>query len=161
MKDDTFCLFDLYVVVFIVQSDVPREEDEHDDPDLLWTLKNNLFVDLCKSLNGLNFFALLASIVYWHKVRLFILLNLWRLYSERAHWGKMEKIYANPFYFSLIWETIFCMTINKMADILACTKILKKWSDLKREKKECTISAVSVYIWVFIELCHITNSINN
>lgn len=65
MKNDTFCLFDLYVIVFIVQSDVPREEDKYDDPDLLWTLKNNLFVDLCKSWNGLNFVALLASIVYW------------------------------------------------------------------------------------------------
>lgn len=45
-------------------------------------------------------------------------------YNLRVHIGAgwKKKRSANPFYFSLIWEMIFCMNINTMADILACTK---------------------------------------
>lgn len=58
-------------------------------------------------------------------------------YNPRVHikagWlKKKKKSSANPFYFSLIWETIFCMNINTMADILACTK---KCEAIWREKK--------------------------
>lgn len=126
---------------------------------LLWLLYLFIYF-LCTSWNGLNF-ALLASIVYWHKVhpfdlRKFTTLIMTLIIRERASKqdekkNKKKKTWkssANPFYFSLIWETIFCMNINTMADILACTKKKeKKWSNLKRKKKkECTISAVSVYI---------------
>ena len=40
------------------------------------------------------------------------------------------------------------MNMNTMADILACTKKtkIKKVKRFEEKKKECTISAVSVYI---------------
>lgn len=121
-------------------------------PELLWTKGKHyyyyydydysiyLFIFFAQSWNGLNF-ALLASIVYWHKVHPFDLQKLQMLImmliigecTSKQDWKKIYmKSSANPFYFSLIWETIFCMNINTMADILACTK---KCEAIWREKK--------------------------
>lgn len=109
---------------------------------LLWLLIYLWFIYfLCTSWNGLNF-ALLASIVYWHKVHPFDLRETTVLIktlinrectSKQDEKKKITKSSANPFYFSLIWETIFCMNIITMADILACTK--KKCEAIWREKK--------------------------
>ena len=49
------------------------------------------------------------------------------------------------------------MNINTMADIFGLYKKVKRFE----EKKECSVSAVSVYIEIFIEMCHNTNSIND
>lgn len=63
---------------------------------------------------------------------------------NEARWKKNS---ANPFYFSLIWETIFCMTINKMADILACTKKIKIKSEaIWRGKKKNVPFLLYLYI---------------
>lgn len=51
------------------------------------------------------------------------------------------------FYFSLIWEKIFCMNINTLADILACKKINnKKQEAIWREKNKNVPFLLYLYI---------------
>ena len=77
------CLVLLYLIVCIVQSDALREKIQRlvnccelKETLLLLLLGIILFIYfLCTSWNGLNF-ALLASIVYWHKVHPFDLQRL-------------------------------------------------------------------------------------
>lgn len=52
----------------------------------------------------------------------------------KAEW---KKKFSKSFYFSLIWETIFCMNINTMADILACIKNVKQFEEKKRMYRFC------------------------
>lgn len=67
------------------------------------------------------------------KLQMLIMMLIIGECTSKQDWKKIYmKSSANPFYFSLIWETIFCMNINTMADILACTK---KCEAIWREKK--------------------------
>lgn len=71
------------ILLYVLYNLMPWGEKENTvTPELLW-IKGNITIImkiiificfLCTSWNGLNF-ALLASIVYWHKVHLFDLLN--------------------------------------------------------------------------------------
>ena len=114
------------------------------------------------SWNGLNF-ALLASIVYWHKVHPFDLQKLQLLIATliiRECTSKQDekkkknmKSSANPFYFSLIWETIFCMNINTMADILACTKKnVKQFEEKKKNVPFLLYLYISKYLLKYVIL---------
>lgn len=136
---------------------------------LLGKGKNRIIINIifilfvCTSWNGLNF-AFLTSLVYWHKVHRFVLLNLHcRCFrSQSAHLSRKLKKkrnikgLANPFYFSLIWETIFCMSINTMAGFWLVQKCAAIWRE--KQNVRCLLY---LYISVFIEICHTNNSINN
>lgn len=143
---------------------------------LLWLLLYLFIYFLCTSWNGLNLFFCFTrfyrvsaqsappspspSPVYFclrttfrSSSRCFYNLNESAHLSRMKHYKKKNKNHnkkikssANPFYFSLIWETIFCMNINTMADILACAKKKKKRSNLKREKKKNVPFLLYLYI---------------
>lgn len=46
------------------------------------------------------------------------------------------------------------MNIKLQWHIMDIFGLYRNESNLKKKKKECTISAVSVYNYIFIEICH-------
>lgn len=69
------------------------------------------------------------------------MLIIWK--QDETKKRKKKKSSANPFYFSLIWETIFCMNINTMADIWL---VQKKSEAIWREKKKNVPFLLYLYI---------------
>lgn len=105
------------------------------------------------SWNGLNF-AFLTSLVYWHKVHRFVLLNLHcRCFrSQSAHPSrklkkkkKKYKRFSKSFLFFFNLRNNILHEYKYNGRFLACTKMC---SNLER-KTECTMSAVSVYISIY------------
>lgn len=161
-----FCSILLYFIVFIAQPEALWGEGKIQWLPNCCELKENViiimillfiyvFIFFCTSWNGLNF-ALLASIVYWHKVHPFDLRKFMTVImtliirectsKQDEKKKKKEKFSKSFFYFSLIWETIFCMNINTMADILACTK---KWRNLKRKKRMYHFCSICIYLNIY------------